>query len=322
MRLASLLSLLLTTRAAAQGSPYIPLDHPLLPLAEYLIGRGDIADPSPMMRPFRRADLTRAISEARLPADSRSGAIAAELLRAFADRPEDDWFRLAGRAGAQGYTHARRDLLHPGGAGAVTGYAEGLLEGKVGSFLAVSRVAAENRLKDDPDWSGASIQRRKTQAYRFIDGYLAAQWKRVRLFYGQMDRNWGPTGSLGLSIANYPYPRSDVGLDVVFDQVQASVVGTQLSDMVSVDGTTHKRYFMAHRLNVRVSRRLNVALWETGVLAGRDQSFDPTFRNPMILFAFPLQLGESDNRNAIIGVDLEWRVGHVRLQSQMMVDDR
>ncbi|MBL8986021.1 MAG: hypothetical protein JNJ80_07110, partial [Gemmatimonadetes bacterium] len=51
---------------AAQGSPFVPLDHPLLPLAEYLIARGDVADPSPMIRPFRRADLIRAIEAAQL----------------------------------------------------------------------------------------------------------------------------------------------------------------------------------------------------------------------------------------------------------------
>src|SRR5262249_26276424 len=158
-----------------------------------------------------------------------------------------------------------------------------------------------------------ALQRRKTQAYRFIDGYLSAQWKHVRLFYGQMDRNWGPAGSLGLSIANYAYPRSDVGLDLVFDRLQFSVVGTQVSDMVSIDGTTNKRYFMAHRLNVKVTKRLDLALWETGLLAGTNQSFDPAFRNPMVLWLFPIQFGEPDNRNSILGGDLRWRVGRVLL---------
>jgi hypothetical protein len=316
------LLLVLAARLAAQGSPFIPLDHPLLPLAEYLIARGDIADPSPMIRPFRRTDLVRAIEAAHLAPESKSGTIAAALERAFGDRPDESWFRVAGRAGAQGYTTARRDLLHPSGNGAVTGYADLTLEGRTGSFVAVSRAAAENRLKDDPDWSGGSLQQRKSQAYRFIDGYLSAQWKHVRLFYGQMDRNWGPAGSLGLSLANYAYPRADVGLDLVFDRLQFNVVGTQVSDMTSIDGTTNKRYFMAHRLNVKVTKRLDLALWETGLLAGANQSFDPAFRNPMVLWLFPIQFGESDNRNSILGGDLRWRLGRVLLEGQAMIDDR
>ena len=321
MRLA-LVALLISTPALGQGSPYIPLDHPLLPLAELLIGRGAIRDPSPMVRPFRRADLLAVIAEAKLEAATADGKVAAELEAAFRDRDDDAWFRIAPRAGAYTSTRARRDLLHPAGDSRLNFYADAAIEGRIGNLVGVSRPATENRLKEDPDWAGGVIQRRKNQAHRFIDGYLALQFRRVRVFYGQMDRNWGPAGSLGLSIANYGYPRSDIGLDLLLRDLQFNVVGTQLTDMTSTDGTTHKRYFLAHRLNVRVTSRLNLALWETGVLAGREQSFDPTFRNPMFILSWPLQFGQEDNRNAILGGDLEWRVGKVRLQGQAMIDDR
>ena len=48
----------------AQASPYLPLDDPRLPLLEHLIERGDIEDPSPMVRPFRRADALRVLEQA------------------------------------------------------------------------------------------------------------------------------------------------------------------------------------------------------------------------------------------------------------------
>ena len=48
----------------AQASPYLPLDDPRLPLLEHLIARGDIEDPSPMVRPFRRADALRVLTAA------------------------------------------------------------------------------------------------------------------------------------------------------------------------------------------------------------------------------------------------------------------
>ena len=61
---AVLLGALASARGAAQSSPYLPLDDPRLPLLEHLIARGDIADPSPMVRPFRRADALRVLAGA------------------------------------------------------------------------------------------------------------------------------------------------------------------------------------------------------------------------------------------------------------------
>src|SRR5689334_21688421 len=52
------------TLARAQASPFLALDDPRLPLLEHLIARGDIPDPSPMMRPFRRVDAARALAAA------------------------------------------------------------------------------------------------------------------------------------------------------------------------------------------------------------------------------------------------------------------
>jgi len=312
----------LTGSVAAQASPYLPLDHPRTALLEHLITRGDLDDPTPMIRPLRRADVVRA-AERRIDSRPAGAPLAAELRRALVDRIDEDWFRVAPRAGIQSFSQARRDLLHPSGGGGVRPYFETALEGRFGNLVLSSRPIADNRLKLDPDWYGRSIQGAKRQAYRFTDAYLSAQFKRARLFYGQMDRNWGPVGTLGLSIANYGYPRTDFGVEVVLRDVQIQIVGTELSPMRSVDGTDHKRYFMAHRLNARVSRRLNLAIWETGVLAGQDQSFDPAFRNPLVLLSFPLQLGLPDDRNTIIGGDLSWRLpAGVLLEGQAMIDDR
>jgi hypothetical protein len=71
-----------------------------------------------------------------------------------------------------------------------------------------------------------------------------------------------------------------------------------------------------------VTKRLDLALWETGLLAGNNQSFDPLFRNPMVLMIFPIQFGQVDNRNSILGGDLLWRWGRVQLAGQAMIDDR
>jgi len=320
-----LLAVLLAPALVAQArpSPYVPLDHPLLPLAEYLIARGDIADPSPMYRPFRRSDLLHAIEQAALDPDSPSGRIAERLTQAWADPDSANWVRAEARGGIDAFSRARRDLLHPAGDGGARFYAELPIHGRFGPVVIGSRPAAENRLKLDPDWAGSDFQNRKNQAYRFIEGYLSAQFEHARLYFGQMNRNWGPVGSLGLSIADYAYPRTELGFDLMFRDFQLNVVATELNEMVSVSGATHKRYLMAHRLNVRLTKRLNLAIWETGILASENQSFDPTFRNPFVLLSFPIQLGLPDTRNTIIGGDMAWRpVDGLLLEGQAMIDDR
>jgi len=78
---AVLLGALTPLRARAQASPYLPLDDPRLPLLEHLIARGDVADPSPHVRPFRRADAMRALEAADTggPSGSLVRALRAEL---------------------------------------------------------------------------------------------------------------------------------------------------------------------------------------------------------------------------------------------------
>ncbi|MFN0179415.1 MAG: hypothetical protein ACKVZ0_11505 [Gemmatimonadales bacterium] len=323
MRLALGLLVCFTTSLAGQASPYLPIDHPVSPLVEFLITRGHLVDPTPQIRPLRRLDVVRAIDSSRLDPGSPADRIAREVRLALEERPDDTWYRIEPQVGFQSFTSARRDPFHPAGEGGVRPFVEATLAARFGPLVAVSRPMAENRLKLDPDWSGGSLQRQKNQAYRFADAYFSAQFKHVRLFYGQMDRNWGPAGSLGLSIANYGYPRTDLGLDIVLRDLQLQIIGTSLTPMRSSTGVDHRRYFLAHRLNARVTKRLHLALWETTVLSGPPESTPASPYNPLVLFSFPIQLGLPDERNTTIGGDLTWRAAPgLRLEAQAMIDDR
>ena len=65
----------------------------------------------------------------------------------------------------------------------------------MGPFTMVGRLAAEPRITDDPEWPG---RRDLDLAWRMPDAYLSAQFKYGSVFYGQMDRNWGPVGIEGI----------------------------------------------------------------------------------------------------------------------------
>ncbi|MEP7227630.1 MAG: hypothetical protein ABI785_09750, partial [Gemmatimonadales bacterium] len=117
----ALASVLAPARAAAQASPYIPLDDPRLPLLEHLIARGEVEDPSPMIRPFRRADAVRVLTAADSPASATSTALIQRLRQEFEDPAGNRW-RVELRVGGQAYSHARRELLHPAGPDGVRPY--------------------------------------------------------------------------------------------------------------------------------------------------------------------------------------------------------
>lgn len=319
---AFLFTIVLATPASPQASPYLPLDDPRLPLIEHLITRGDIRDPSPMLRPFRRADLLAALEAAALPAGSPAAAVAAALREELADPDGENWWRAEGRGGVQGFTSARRDQLRPAGGEGVRGYGELLLEARSGALVAVSRGVAENRLKLDPDWPGDPSQRNSSIPTRFIDAYLSAQWRHARLTFGQRERNWGPVGLPGAGLSNAGYPRTDLEFELTAGVVRFSAIGARLRSAPSLSGDRVGRYFAAHRLAISPSPSLTLAIWETAVIADRFDNIDTDFFNPLTLLSFSTRFGWGDDRNVLLGGDIAWRARPgLLLEAQAALDD-
>ncbi len=312
---AGLLVALVPVRGSAQASPYIPLDDPRLPLLEHLIARGDVDDPSPMIRPFRRADAVRVLAAA----DSAGASRLLQSLRQELEDPADqNSWRVAGRAGGQAYSHVRRDLLHPLGPDGVRPYADLTGEAMFGPFALVSRPAAEPRIVDDPEWPG---RRDLTLAWRMVEAYASAQFKYGSVFYGQMDRNWGPAGIAGIGLSNYGYSEVESGFDLGTRTLRLYALARPLQDEDSLGNRVH-RYFFAHRLGLQLSRRLNLGLWETAVLAGVDREFDGRFRNPLSLLLLADQFGLGLDGNVMVGLDASWRLtGRTTVQAQLGLDD-
>ncbi|HEY3011619.1 MAG TPA: hypothetical protein VGJ36_02640 [Gemmatimonadales bacterium] len=305
-------------RAGAQGSPYIPLDDPRLPLLEHLIARGEIEDPSPMVRPFRRADAARVLAAADTSANSPSRTLIRRLRAAFEDQPENIWM-LEGRVGAQAYTHARRELLHPAGPDGVRPYAELSGTATFGKLVLVTRPTVEPRLVDDPDWLG---RRELKVAGRIADAYISAQFKYASLWYGQLDRNWGPVGLPGIPLSNYGYERQGLAIEVGNRNIRLSALATDLQDEVDSLGRTVHRYYFVHRLHARLSPRLSLAPWEGIIVGGAERNFETRYRNPLSLGYLANTIGLGDRSNVMLGLDVRWQAwGHTALQAQLALDD-
>jgi hypothetical protein len=315
---AALAGLFPPPRAVAQASPYVSLDDPRLPLLEHLIARGEIEDPSPMVRPFRRSDAVRVLAASDTSSSSRQSPLIRRLRQAFEDPSGNVWL-LEGRVGAQAYTHARRELLHPAGPDGVRPYAELRGSAVFGNIVLVTRPTAEPRLVDDPDWLG---RRELKLAGRIPDAYISAQFKYANLFYGQVDRNWGPVGLPGIPLSNYGYERQGLALEVGTGDIRLSALATDLQDQPDSLGATVHRYYFVHRLHARLSRRLSIAPWEGIIVAGADRNFETRYRNPISLGYLANTIGFGDRSNVMLGLDVRWQAfGRTTLQAQLALDD-
>jgi hypothetical protein len=305
----------------AQASPFVPLDDPRLPLLEHLIARGDIEDPSPMVRPFRRADALRVLAAADTAVAPEHGpaAIVYALHRSFEELPGDQTWRLGIRAGAQAYSHIRRDVLHPLGSDGARPYADLTGEAVIGPFAIVSRTAAEPRIVDDPEWPG---RKDLDLAWRFPEAYISAQFKYGRVFYGQQERNWGPVGLPGIGLSNYGYPMAEAGFLIGTQSLELEALARSMEDARDSVGDRVHRYYFAHRASARLSRRFRLGLWETVVLSGVDRDFDARYRNPASLLLMANQYGLGTDGNVMFGLDASWRVrGRTTIQAQLGIDD-
>ncbi len=130
--------LLVPAPLVAQGSVYVPLDDPRLPLFEHLVRLGDVPDPSPQVRPFRRADAMAALDSGEAHGTLRNPRLAAELRAAWAERSSESHWTVAPERGIQAYTEARRDPLQPGGPDGANPYVELALMATWGAVVAVS----------------------------------------------------------------------------------------------------------------------------------------------------------------------------------------
>jgi hypothetical protein len=183
----------------------------------------------------------------------------------------------------------------------------------------VSRLAAEPRVADDPEWPGRTDLE---LIWRFPEAYVSAQFKYINLFYGQMDRNWGPTALDGIGVSDYAYSQADAGFDLGTETLRLHGLARTLEDETDETGARVHRYFFAHRLGLRLSRRLSIGVWETTVLAGNDREFDARYRNPVTLLLLGNQYGLGSDGNVMFGFDAQWRVArNLLLEAQVGLDD-
>jgi hypothetical protein len=305
--------------AGAQATAYLSLDDSRSALLEHLIARGDVADPTPLFRPWRRSDLVASLAAAKLAPASVGGRMLSGLAQGLAAARTG--YVLEARVGLQTATHARKDLFHPAGSGGVWPLAEAAARANYGPVALTVRSAFEPRLRDDPDWIDASATKPRTARWRVAEAYATFQTAALRVTLGRQAQEWGPLGGGGLALGDEAYPRTGLLLEVDLGPFRLSAQGAELRQVAdaTVPGARH---FVAHRLGATLSSKLNIAVWETGVVSQRTGGAGAFLLDPFRPLVIGHLLGLPDDRNILLGADVAWRPSSkLLLEAQGALDD-
>jgi hypothetical protein len=308
--------------AAQTASPYVPLHHWAMPYVEYLISAGVVADPTPLTRPLKQADLVVALEAADTIRLGRAAkAIMRRLRREFRPRVRAPRYRVELGAGIAAASYTVRDPLELGRGvpprqavrrGFASGSGQLLLA--LGPFVGVTHPTVDTRLQYDPDWRATG-----DNATRWEEGYISGQWRHGEVFFGILDRNWGPSGVQGVLLSDDPYSMDHLYLSIGTERVRVAAIATQLDSRTDSIGAIVNRYMIYHRFWIRPRGRWTVSLWEAAVLSGVGRQLEPWYLNLGTISALR-QGSTGTNANSFVGVDFERHAG-TTLFGQFMLDD-
>ena len=319
MRTALFLLLLTPAGAFAQeASPYLPLNHWAQPFLEHLIAAGRMADPSPLSRPFKVEQVVRALEAVDSNVVTRAEWAVVKQIRSDLTRHmRGPASRIDIHAATAASSHARRDPLREAGPGHATFSGGAALTLYFGPAVLVSHPYFDTRLKWDPDYFG---KKDRVVAGRTAEAYVSAQWRFGELFFGSVDRNWGPRIADGLLVSPNPYSYDQLDVRIGTEGVYLEGLLTQLDDLPDTTGATEHRYFIAHRFTVRPPGNTTFSLWEGTIVAGVDRQLEPWFANIFTL-GLVQQYDQNSQANNLVGFDVTTRVKRTQLFASLLLDD-
>ncbi len=232
-----------------------------------------------------------------------------------------DTVAFVAEVGAAAYGNGRRDSFRSGGREGA-GLAGGIWASLTRSpLVVVLNPAFENRLRDDPEFTG--------KIDRFLSGRVQSSYFAVTgaigdVGFGRAARQWGPVLFDGLQLSPSAYATDEVWAAMRLGRFELTTIAQRLDDQ-QADSVSQNvpisRYFFAHRLALRAGRGVWLAFTETGVYGGPGRGFEPAFHaplNPALLSEF----NEKRQANILWGTEIQAKLGsRLTLQAQAVIDD-
>ncbi len=304
--------------ARAQSSPatFVPLGSRLDRLALWAAQAGALPGVDAETRPFRLIDVRTAASAVDTAAAS-PGALRAwrwldEELGAWRDSDV-----VVADVSLGAYRNGRRDSFRPGGASGAA--PAGVIRAGIarGPFVALIEPAFDNRLKDDPEYTGYT---QRFIAGRMQEAYVATGARFGWLMVGRVARNWGPGLFDGLLVSPSAYPFEGIAGSLRAGRFSLVAITQRLDDRDTLAAVPFQRWLAAHRLSIDLGRGARLALSEVSIYGGRGQGFDPIIASPLNLGLLS-QINEGRRVNTMLGADLRVQRGATSGSFQLYLDD-
>ncbi len=302
--------------AAAQEGPFVPIGSRVDRVVVWALDAGALPSLDPLTRPWRLGAVRAALARADTIAGSRAAAAvrwAADAIHAAADSQ-----LVVIEVAASAYRHGGRDPYRaagPSGAALAGGIRAYVVRGPL---LATLSPAVDNSLRDDPSFTG---YRGSEVVGRMQEAYVAVVGADADLSIGRMARNWGPLAFEGLLLSPSAYSGDQLAGSLRAGRFELTSLAQRLDDRDTLAAVPYRRWFLAHRLTVRLGRHAWLSAYETGVYGGPGQGFDPAMHAPLNL-ALLSQFNEGQNLNAMLGADLSLPVpGRGRFDLSAFLDD-
>ena len=339
----------------AGASPYLPLDHWAYPALELWIARGDITTLSPMTRPYRIADVVRAIDGLRRRdlSGAEQGLRARLLAELDADKGMDRKRRARRSRPAR---HSGNATARSSGEGLVLEFGleaggryvsqthpdplQPVLDGRFGDDRVLERFEASVRgaspyvagaaslrhdgiYRHDPRFPDGRVTPPRDGPFldenlslRLEEAYVEAQIPYLRLSIGRLDRDWGPAPIVGFMRSANTYSQDEIGYR--FGTERIFLIGT-IGAPGDFGGDT-VRHLSMHRLEVRPTDRFAFAISEAALHGGPDGRFRFELANPVGIWQLALD-DEEVAYNKVGQLDTWWRaVRGVTLNGSLLAD--
>lgn len=274
---------------------------------------------NPLVRPFRLAAVRAALATAQsrgLPErPARTLEAVARDLRAL-----DDSAALLVEGSLAAYHNARRETLRSGGGSGVSPGIGVWASASTGPFVAVLNPAIEGRLRDDPEFTG---EKTKRVTGRIQTAYLAATGRTGDVILGRLTRTWGPDLFDGLMLSGSAYAFDELAAALRVGRFELTSLTRRLSSVADTSGSgvAFNRFFLAHRLDMRIRDDTWLGLIETAVYGGSGDTWHPALLVPINL-AIASAFNDSIRMNSMLGAELSMPLARgIRFEGSLMVDD-
>jgi hypothetical protein len=187
-------------------------------------------------------------------------------------------------------------------------------------FFVYADGLLDERMADDPEYEG---KKWRGLAGETESAFIAYSRGHFDFMLGRFSSSWGPDSrSLVLSMTSRPMDA--VSWRFRWGRLNFTYQLGKLAPLYPAgeqDDSFENRFFVGHRIDLRIIKRLEIGLFETAIFGGPGRNIELSYLNPL-LFYYAVQLNENIDDNILLGFDVCWFLDNRhKLYGQLLIDD-